>query len=73
VSFSARSAGSWPGVNFTGAPVSLPAGDYGTGYGTGAHAPDEYFVIESSNPKINGMDEAAYAYIAYMQQIADMS
>jgi len=73
VSFSARSAGSWPGVNFTGAPVSLPAGDYGTGYGTGAHAPDEYFVIESSDPKIYGMDESAYAYIAYMQQIADMN
>ena len=72
VSFSARSAGSWPGVNFTGAPVSLPAGDFGTGYGTGAHAPDEFFVIESANPKIDGMDDAAYAYIEYMNQLAKM-
>jgi acetylornithine deacetylase/succinyl-diaminopimelate desuccinylase-like protein len=70
VTFSPRSAGSWPGVNFTGAPVNLPAGDFGTGYGTGAHAPDEYYVIESANPKIQGMDDATMAYIDYMYQIA---
>jgi acetylornithine deacetylase/succinyl-diaminopimelate desuccinylase-like protein len=72
VTFSPRSAGSWPGINFTGAPVSLPAGDFGTGYGTGAHAPDEYYVIESTNPKIDGMDAAAMAYIDYMYTIAKM-
>ena len=39
---------------------------------TGAHAPDEFFVIESANPKINGMDDAAYAFIAYLYQLAAM-
>src|SRR5580700_4547361 len=51
-----RSAGSWPGYVFTNPPLSLPAGHYGLGYGTGAHAPDEYYVIESSNPKVRGLD-----------------
>jgi acetylornithine deacetylase/succinyl-diaminopimelate desuccinylase-like protein len=47
-----RSAGSWPGYVFTGAPLNLAAGHYGLGHGTGAHAPDEYYVIESTNPKV---------------------
>jgi hypothetical protein len=72
VTFNPRSAGSWPGVNFTGAPVNLPAGQFGAGFGTGQHAPDEYFIIESSNPKIAGLDEAAFGYIEYMYQIAKM-
>src|SRR5438552_2931610 len=41
-----RSAGSWPGYVFTDPPVNLPAGHFGLGHGSGAHAPDEYFVIE---------------------------
>ncbi|HXC56443.1 MAG TPA: M20/M25/M40 family metallo-hydrolase [Rhizomicrobium sp.] len=69
-SLSPRGAGSWPGVNFTGAPLHLPASHYGMGYGTGAHAPNEFYVIESSNPKIYGMDEAAFAYVQYLYQIA---
>lgn len=72
VSFNPRSAGSWPGVNFTGAPVNLPAGQFGMGFGTGQHAPDEYFVVDSTNPKIAGMDEAALAYIDYFYRIAKM-
>src|SRR5215475_10247465 len=51
-----RSPGSWPGYRFTGAPLSLPAGHFGMGHGTGAHAPDEYYVIESTNPKVQGLD-----------------
>ena len=47
-----RSAGSWPGYVFTGAPLKLPAGHFGLGHGSGAHAPDEYYVIESANPKM---------------------
>src|SRR6266540_2294024 len=57
-----RSAGSWPGYVFTGAPLNKPAGHFGLGHGSGAHAPDEYFVIESSNPKIQGMDGATMSY-----------
>ena len=28
------------------------------GHGSGAHAPDEYYVIESTNPNVQGMDGA---------------
>ena len=38
-----RSAGSWPGYVFTGDPLHLPAGHFGMGHGSGAHAPDEYY------------------------------
>src|SRR5881296_3373658 len=47
-----RNAGSYPGYVFTGEPLRLPAGHFGLGHGSGAHAPDEYYVIESTNPKI---------------------
>ena len=55
-----RSAGSWPGYIFTNAPLSLPAGHFGLGHGTGAHAPNEYYLIDSTNPKVAGIDGAAY-------------
>ncbi|HEV8447359.1 MAG TPA: M20/M25/M40 family metallo-hydrolase [Gemmatimonadaceae bacterium] len=58
-----RLAGSWPGVRFTGAPLSLPAGQFGMGHGDGAHAPDEYWLIESANPKVAGMDGAVRSYV----------
>ncbi len=41
VGLSPRLAGSWPGYIFTDAPVSLPAGHFGTCHGNRAHAPDE--------------------------------
>ena len=53
-----RLAGSWPGVTFTGAPLKLPATQFGLGFGTGAHAPDEYMLVESTNPKVAGLDGA---------------
>src|SRR5437667_8058233 len=53
-----RNAGSWPGYVFTGEPLKLAAGHFGLGHGSGAHAPDEYYVIESANPKVQGMDGA---------------
>ncbi len=65
-----RSAGSWPGHVFTDAPLKLPAGHYGLGYGTGAHAPDEYYVIESSNPKVAGMDGAIASFVEYLYALA---
>src|SRR5712672_2071048 len=51
-----RNAGSWPGYVFTGEPLKLGAGHFGLGHGSGAHAPDEYYVIESTNPKVLGID-----------------
>ncbi len=65
-----RLAGSWPGYIFTGAPVSKPAGHFGLGYGAGAHAPNEYYVIESSNPKIEGMAGATQSYVEFLYQLA---
>jgi len=65
-----RLAGSWPGYIFTGAPVSKPAGHFGLGHGSGAHAPNEYYVIESSNPKVEGMDGATQSYVEYLYQLA---
>ena len=53
-------AGSWPGYVFTGDPLRLPAGHFGMGHGNGAHAPDEYYVIESGEPESEGMDGAAH-------------
>jgi acetylornithine deacetylase/succinyl-diaminopimelate desuccinylase-like protein len=65
-----RLAGSWPGVTFTGAPLKLAAGMFGMGHGDGAHAPDEYFIIESANPKVAGMDGAVRSYVELFRSLA---
>jgi acetylornithine deacetylase/succinyl-diaminopimelate desuccinylase-like protein len=65
-----RSPGSWPGYVFTGDPLHLPAGDFGLGHGEGAHAPDEYYLIESSNPKVLGMDGATRSYVEFLYEMA---
>jgi acetylornithine deacetylase/succinyl-diaminopimelate desuccinylase-like protein len=65
-----RNAGSYPGYVFTGEPLKLAAGHFGLGHGSGAHAPDEYYVIESSNPKIQGMDGAVLSFAQYLFQLA---
>src|SRR6266436_1291962 len=65
-----RSAGSWPGYVFTSAPLSLPAGHFGLGHGTGAHAPDEYYLIESTNPKVQGLDGAVASFVEYLYALA---
>ena len=65
-----RNAGSWPGYVFTGDPLRLPAGHFGLGHGSGAHAPDEYYVIESTNPKVQGFDGAVRSYVEYLYEVA---
>ena len=65
-----RLAGSWSGYVFTGDPLHLPAGHFGLGHGNGAHAPNEYYVIESSNPKVQGIDGAAMSYVDYLYEVA---
>lgn len=67
-----RLAGSWPGSVFTSAPLSLPAGHFGLGLGSGAHAPDEFMLIEPSNAKVAGLDEATRAYVEFLYTIAAM-
>src|SRR5437870_10011056 len=65
-----RAAGSWPGYVFTGEALRLPAGHFGLGHGSGAHAPDEYYVIESKNPKVQGMDGAVRSFVEYLHELA---
>jgi acetylornithine deacetylase/succinyl-diaminopimelate desuccinylase-like protein len=65
-----RLAGSWPGYVFTGEPLNLPAGHFGLGHGNGAHAPDEYLVIESANPKVQGFDGAVRSQVEYLYELA---
>lgn len=65
-----RLAGSWPGYIFTGDPLRLPAGHFGLGHGSGAHAPNEYYVIESANPKIQGMAGAIRSHVDYLYELA---
>ncbi len=65
-----RSAGSWPGYIFTDPPLSLAAGQFGLGHGNGAHAPDEYYLVESQNLKIEGMDGAVRSHIEFLYAMA---
>ncbi|HEV3409083.1 MAG TPA: M20/M25/M40 family metallo-hydrolase [Chthoniobacterales bacterium] len=65
-----RNAGSYPGYIFTGEPLKLPAAHFGLGHGSGAHAPDEYYLIESTNPKIAGYNGAVMSYVEYLYELA---
>ena len=65
-----RLAGSYPGYIFTNEPLKLAAGHFGLGHGGGAHAPDEYFIIESTHPKIQGLDGAVMSYVEYLYELA---
>jgi hypothetical protein len=50
--------------------LKLPAGVFGLGHGSGAHAPDEYWVVESSNPKVAGMDGSARSFVELFYALA---
>jgi acetylornithine deacetylase/succinyl-diaminopimelate desuccinylase-like protein len=65
-----RLAGSWPGAVFTAPPLSLPAGHFGLGHGSGAHAPDEYYVVDSSNSRVADITDATMGYVDMFHQIA---
>jgi acetylornithine deacetylase/succinyl-diaminopimelate desuccinylase-like protein len=68
-----RNAGSYPGYVFTGDPLRKPAGHFGLGHGTGAHAPDEYFVIEPANPKVADWDAVVASHVALLYELATQS
>src|SRR3989475_1206702 len=65
-----RSPGSWPGYVFTREPLHLASGPFRLGHGSGAHAPDEYYVIESKNPKVQGMDGAVRSFVELLYGLA---
>jgi acetylornithine deacetylase/succinyl-diaminopimelate desuccinylase-like protein len=64
-----RNAGSYPGYVFTNPPLSLASGHFGLGHGSGAHAPDEYYLIESTNPKVQGFDAAVMSFVEYLYEL----
>jgi acetylornithine deacetylase/succinyl-diaminopimelate desuccinylase-like protein len=65
-----RLAGSYPGFIFTDPPLKMAAGHFGLGYGAGAHAPDEFYLIESTHPKLRGFDAGAFAFAEYLYELA---
>ena len=67
-----RSGGSWPGSVFTGEPLKLAAGHFGLGFGDGAHAPDEYCLIESKNPNVLGMNGAVKSFVDFLYMVGAM-
>jgi len=65
-----RSGGSWPGSVFTGEPLKLPTGDFGLGVGDRSHAPDEYCLIESKNPKLHGWNDLVRSFVDLLYALA---
>ena len=68
-----RNAGSWPGYVFTGEPLRLPAAHFGLGYGSGAHGPDEFYVLESTNPKVQGYEGAIRSFVDYLAELSTIA
>jgi hypothetical protein len=71
--------GYWPAYLFSNqevgervAPVSMPIGMGGAGYGGNAHAANEYFVIEGAG-KVYGMAGAEKAHAAIFYNFAAMT
>jgi hypothetical protein len=54
---------------FTDAPLSLASRHFGLGHDSGAHALDEYYLIESSNPAVQGYDGAVMSFVEYLYEL----
>ena len=39
--------------------------------GGAAHAPNEWYLIDSNNPKVAGFDQAAMFYVDYLYELAE--
>src|SRR5438094_7512173 len=65
-----RNAGPYPGYVFTGDPLKRPAAHVRPGHGSGPHAPDEYSLLESPNPKVKGWDAAVRSFADYLYELA---
>ena len=55
---------------FTGDPLRQPAGHFGLCHGSRAHAPDEYYLIEPSDPRLHGLDAAVRGFVDYLYELA---
>ena len=55
------------------ATLRLAAGHFGLGHGSGAHGPDEYYLIESKTPKVHGYDGAVRSHVDYLFELAALS
>jgi acetylornithine deacetylase/succinyl-diaminopimelate desuccinylase-like protein len=49
-----------------------PAGQFGLGHGGGAHAPDEYMIIESRDARVAGYREATMGYVDFLYEMASI-
>jgi acetylornithine deacetylase/succinyl-diaminopimelate desuccinylase-like protein len=65
-----RMAGSYPGYIFTGDPLRKPFNQFGLGHGGRAHAPDEYYLIESNTPKVAGLREVELGFAEFLYELA---
>jgi acetylornithine deacetylase/succinyl-diaminopimelate desuccinylase-like protein len=65
-----RIAGSYPGYVFTGDPLRKPFNQFGLGTGGRAHAPDEYFLVESNTPKVAGLREVQMGFAEFLYELA---
>ena len=43
------------------------------GHGNRVHAPDEYLVIESANPKLRGWDGTVRSYVDYLYELSTIA
>jgi hypothetical protein len=50
--------------------AALAAAHFALGHGGAAHAPGEYYIIESANPKIQGFDGATMSFVEYLYELA---
>ena len=48
----------------------LAAGHFGLGHGNEGHAPDEYYLIESSHPRVQGIDGVVRSFVDFLFAIA---
>jgi hypothetical protein len=64
-----RNAGSYPGFVFSNPPLNLAVSHFGLGCGSGAHAPDEFYLIDSTNPKVQGLDGAVMSFVEYLFEL----
>ena len=58
------------GSVFTGEPLKLAAGHFGLRRGLRTHAPDEYYLIESSDPRLHSFDAAVRSHVDHLFELA---